>query len=491
MGRVRAVHVQAPRPALEANVPVLRWVPADADLVLVGSQLADFLSAAEQISALTPELDASALGTDPWNPDAWAQRGIDPESPIGLFVSGAAVSILLPVSDPGQVASAWSSELGQASSAWQRHRDRDVYRVQRGRTLWSWLQVEGFVILRRSPMASSAGGHGLQWLDAILDASEGSAYSGTAVAERAYALATRDRLWGSANPLPLLGTRVGGTEYLACAGLLATMQGMSFSATLSGQSASIHTSLSLRAGAATTLEALRSPGASAGMLAQRDAAGVYASLALDLQSTSVALQDAQCPQLARVLLDPLASAGWSPPPKAVHVAGTHFRPRELSGTVALDVALRNKRYINRRLNQIPGRSFFESAITVQGQRVKRLSIPTMSSLYYQLSAGRLVFATKRSIMSSLLASATDQASELGDSEAELVALGVWPERLPQLPELLKRLVPERAQREALALFLRRLAYAQFSIVLKGRRLSLHAELSPRQSAPSLWLEALW
>ena len=63
--------------------------------------------------------------------------------------------------------------------------------------------------------------------------------------------------------------------------------------------------------------------------------------------------------------------------------------------VALDIALRSKRFIKRQLGQIPGRSWFESTIKVEGERVKRLSIPTMSSLYYQLQEDRLLFATKK------------------------------------------------------------------------------------------------
>lgn len=457
--------------------------------MLIGDQLADFLLAAEQVAVLVPALDPSVLGSEPWNPNTWAGRGIDTKSPAGLFVSGAAVSVVLPVSEPSQVASSWSNEFGrQGDLDSQRHRGRDIHRVRRGPMLWSWFSVEGFVIVRLSLAGTStARSEGLTWVDAMMDASEGSAFSGTSEAERAHALATEDRLWGSANPLSLLGTVLGGQEYLACTGLLAAMKGTSFSANLSGQSASIRTSLSLGKEAVSTLDALRGPGAGEGMLAQRESAGIYASIALDLQATAVALNNAECPELAQVLQDPLASVGWSPPPRAVHLAGTHFQPSALRGKLALDVALRSKRFIKKHLESIPGRSLLESSITIEGQRVKRLSIPTMSSLFYQLSAKRLVFATKKSIMKSLLTPGSGAA----EGGAELVALGIWPERLPQLREVLELLVPARERRQALILFLQRLAYAQFSISLKENRLAMHAELSPRQDAPSIWLGALW
>jgi hypothetical protein len=218
------------------------------------------------------------------------------------------------------------------------------------------------------------------------------------------------------------------------------------------------------------------------MRVQRQSAGAYASLALDLQATGTALQKEECPELARAIQDPLASAGWSPPPRAVHVAGTHLYPSDLSGVVAVEVALRSKRFIQRQLGQIPGRSWFESSIKVEGQRVKRLSIPTMSSVYYQLQEDRFVFATKKSIMKALLSPPLE-----ADAGEEMVALGIWPERLPQLGKVLELVVPSREQRAAISIFLQRLDHARFSISLKDNRLGIEIQLAPRQSAPALWL----
>lgn len=476
-------NTQAPaaRPALEAKVPVLRWIPPQAELVAIGKG-PDLLVAAEQLAAAAPGLDLSVLGAEPWNAELWSTRGVDLASPLGLFVSGVGVNLVLPVSDPA-VLSAWSTSLGAAHT--QQHGDRELRRIERGATRLSWLQVDGFAILHISmtegPMAE---GDGLEWLDAMLAASEGSAYSASAEAEAAHAMASPGRIWGSADPLPLLATLVGGPEYLACTDLLGKMQDTVFAASLTGAGASIQTSLAIGQDATATFAGLRAPGASEGMRQQRESAGVYASLAMDLQSTGRALQERGCSELARTIQDPLASVGWSPPPRAVHVAGTHLYPSDLSGVVALEVALHSKRFIQRQLGQIPGRSWFESSIKVEGQRAKRLSIPTMSSVYYQLSDDRFVFATKKGIMKTLLSPPREDAGAAAD---EMVALGIWPERLPQLGKVLELVVPSREQRVAISNFLGRLDHARFSIALKGSRLTMQAEMKPRQSAPAMWL----
>jgi hypothetical protein len=261
------------------------------------------------------------------------------------------------------------------------------------------------------------------------------------------------------------------------------MQDTVFTASLTSKGASILASLTIGEEATTTFSGLRAPGVSEGMRGQRESAGVFASLAMDLEATGTVLQQEECPELARVIQDPMASAGWSPPPRALHLAGTHLNPNDLSGVVALDIALRSKRFIKRQLGQIPGRSWFESTIKVEGERVKRLSIPTMSSLYYQLQEDRLLFATKKGIMKTLL---SPPGSD-GTAADEMMAVGIWPERLPQLGKVLELVVSAREQRVAISNFLQRVDHARFTLSLKGSRLDLQAELIPRASAPALWL----
>jgi hypothetical protein len=390
---------------------------------------------------------------------------------------------VLPTSEEGKL-SAWARDNYQGEIQTLRHKDNEVFRSTYGQAQWTWLEVDGYFVMHVE-VAAGAGASAdadFRWLDAMQAASVGSAYSGTEAAQRAFAYRKAGEVWGSATPLSLLGTLVGGTDRLACTGLLGQLEGMVFAASLEGQRAQFRTAITVGESAAATLRSLQSPAASEGMRAQRTSAGAYASLALDLQTTGEALRAAQCPELAGLVADPLAEVGYSPPPRAMHVAGTHFRPEQLSGKVALELGLRDQRFIKRKLDSVPGRSFFESSMTVQGTRVKRLSIPTMSSLYYHLSDERLVFATKKDIIDALLA-APQQEAPLA---AELLALGVWPQRLPQLDTLLRQLLPQRDQRELVAKFLSRMDHAESKVSLKDNRLALEVELALLPGVTSLW-----
>ncbi len=461
----------------------MRWFPPNADLVVVADSLEEFLLAAQQLAGLAPPVDLSVLGTQPWDPASWSKRGVVGTAPIGLFVSGRALTAVLPTSELGTL-SEWARELNGDKVAMQRYRGRSVYAVQHGLMLLSWLEVEGFFLLHLSMASDGApsADAGLPWLDAVLEASEGVAYSSTSQAKSALAFREKGEFWGSADPLALLGTGVGSSQYVACSGLLAQLKGITFAASVRGPLAQLRTFISLDPESGSTLRGLQSVVVSDGMRAKRTGTGLYASLALDPRATSEALQAAQCPELAAVLRDPLASVGWSPPPRALHLAGTRFTPENLSGDVALDVALRSKRFIANQLGRVPGRSWFESSMKVHGIRVKRLSIPTMSSLYYHLSNERFVFGTKKSIMQTILAPNGNQAPEA----AELLAGGLWPARIPQLPRVLRELIPNRRQRESVAQFLARMDHAMGSIHLKGNRLSLEIEVQLRAGVVSPW-----
>jgi hypothetical protein len=402
---------------------------------------------------------------------------------MGLFISGATLTAVLPTSEQGKL-SAWASEAVGAKATTQTRQGKTVYTVQDGPAVWSWLEVEGFFLLHLSmategPTPPSAG---MPWLDAVLKASEGVSYSSTNSAKSAFAFRQKGEAWGSADPLAILNTLVGSNNYVACARLLGQSKGLVFAASVRSPLAKVRSYITLDSESEATLRALQSPVVSDGMRAKRAGTGLYASLALDPRATSKALQAAQCPELAEVLHDPLAPMGWSPPPRAVHLAGTRFVPDKLSGDVALDLAMHSKRFIAGQLGRVPGRSFFEKSMKVQGIRVKRLSIPTMSSLYYHLSNERFVFGTKKSIMETILAPNGNQAR----ASDELLAVGLWPARVPQLGLVLRELIPVRAEREAVAQFLGRLDHAQASVHLKGNRLSLDIELELRAGVPSLW-----
>jgi hypothetical protein len=346
---------------------------------------------------------------------------------------------------------------------------------------WSWLEVEGYFLLHLNVATGGPSPAGMPWLDAVLEASEGVAYSSTSEAKRAFAYREPGELWGSADPLALLATGVGPANSLACTGLLAQLKGIIFAGSVRSPLASFRSYISLGTDAEAILRSLQTPVVSDGMRAKREGTGVYASIALDPRATSEALRAAQCPELAVLLHNPLASVGWSPPPKAVHLAGTRFTPEKLSGDVALDVTLRSKRFVSNQLGRVPGRSFFEKSMRVQGIRVTRLSIPTMSSLYYHLSNERFVFGTKKTIMQTILAPMGEQERP----SAELLAGGLWPERVPQLSAVLRQVIPQRAEREAVAQFLAGVDHATASLHLKGNRLSFEFELQLRAGVTSL------
>ncbi len=459
-------------------MPALRWVPPGADLVAVAERLGDVLSAAKQLAAFSPQVDLSLLGESPWDAQTWSQRGVDEAKASALFVSGSSLTVVMPVREAGTLSS-WTSSQAQGEPVPVAYRGREVSRTTRGVATWSWLEVKGFFLLHIEVAKSSGATSGtdLPWLDRILDASEGKAFSATKVARDAHDFGKRDALWGSANILPLLSTLVGGQEYLSCTELLGKLEGLLFAGSMGEDGAKLRSVFRLAEAEGHTIAGLQTPSVSPGMLAQRSISGAYASIAVDLQATGEALRGAQCPELAGLLQDPLAQAGWSPPPRAVHVAGSNFRTSDLSGTVALDVSLRNKRYIKKQLERIPMRSFLESSITVEGKRVKRLSIPTMSSLYYQLGAERFLFATKKKIMRGLLT----KEGEGGAVGSELLALGLWPQRVPQLRALLRQLIPQRETREALWLILEGLDHAQGSLHLRGTRLELEVSVQARQN----------
>ena len=480
---VPITQVAAERPALETDAPVLRWIPPGADLVAVADSLEEFLLAAQQVAGLVPTIDLSTLGTRPWDPAAWSERGILAAAPIGLFISGPTLTAVLPTSEQGKL-SAWASEGGGAKVTTQTRRGKTVYTVQEGPAVWSWLEVDGFFLLHLSMATEVAPppGSGMPWLDAVLKASEGLSYSSTKEAKSAFSFRQKGEAWGSADPLAILNTLVGTTNYVACASLLGKSKGLVFAASVRSPLAKVRSYITLGSESEATLRSLQSLVVSDGMRAKRTGTGLYASLALDPRATSEALQAAQCPELAEVLHDPLAPMGWSPPPRAVHLAGTRFIPDKLSGDLALDLALHNKRFIAGQLGRVPGRSFFEKSMKVHGIRVKRLSIPTMSSLYYHLSNERFVFGTKKSIMETILAPNGNQERE----SDELLAAGLWPARVPQLGLVLRELIPAREQREAVAQFLGRMDHAQASIHLKGNRLSLDIELQLRAGVTSLW-----
>lgn len=476
------------RPALEQDYASLRWIPADADMVLLGERGRDLLALGEQALAPLASTDTDAalvatlegvLGGSVWEPATWTALGVDVDESVGFFVAWPSLTLLLPVSDRQAVAASHD----QLMAAGADELSAESWSLLRGATPhghWWWMPLDELLVLHWSLDDSS------DWVSAMARASRGRSYSETAQVARARHDASLQSggqapVWGSANVPQLLGKLVGPERYLACAGLLAKLTALNISARWREQAAIVEVSVALEPSSAAVLADLLGAAPSGGMLALRERSGVHASMALDPQRTGGALRAAECPELAALVENPLQGLGWTPPPRAIHAAGTRFNLSDLSGKLGLEVALRSKRFVRSQLNRIPGRSFFESSLTRDGHRFKRLSLPTMSSLYYQLSNRELRLSTSKSIMTTLLSGPRSQEPAGIEAGIELLGFGVRPARLPSLSQLLGHIAPSAREARTWAALLKRFEHLRLAATLKETRLSLEALVQPARN----------
>ncbi len=431
--------VQAPvkaRPAIEARMPLLRWIPADAEMVLVAQSLAEL----EKLATVgAPILSELGIAGPEVFAASWLRGGIDWQGQVALYSRGQAVTLLATVQDPSQLDGAWTRVGPQPGD----------------------------------PVAAHWGPHDDQAVERMRSAASGQGYSSTPLAE--WALAGEETVLRGHLPVAkLLAAAVGGEQYLSCLPLLRAAEGIRLEASAEGNGVRVRMQMQLSPSAKEKVATLLGPGPSPGMRALRQTQAAHASMAVDLALAAAALHQEQCPELAQYLEQAAGNMRWSPPPRAFHAAGTRLSTSDLSGSVALQVAQHNSRFVKRQLDIVPGRSFFESGIRVLGHKVKRLSVPTMSSVFYQLTNEQLLFATKKGLMESLLTGGQGPAPE----GYEVGAAGLWPSRLPQLRRILGEVLPSRSQADLWTSVLQRFEYAGGSLRLDGTQLTLDVSLHP-------------
>ncbi len=451
----------APRPALELAQPVLRFVPSSAEFVLVAPDLQLLLHTATAFEPLLGDVPMvsdwltglrSNLGAIAER-ETWTRFGLDPSQALALFSEGTSSTLLLPVQPD---AAGWQ-ELASALFAAQ----SELLRDDRGGVLaLRWTLEE--------PPAKEP------WVAAMRAAASGENFAASAEAEHAAAFAkaslealpdaaalgSESRIWGHLKAQQALAHAP-----VPCVGLAAGVQGMSIGATSHEGQADLQVELSLSNGAADSLLSVLGPAAAADIDSLRASEGLSLSARFDSERSAEALSRLGCAELAAMIDDKVQELGFAP--SALHLVGSRFDPSELSGRLALDLGLHDKRYFYSMLDQIPGRSLFESKLTVQGQRVVKVSVPLMSTLYYQLSDRRLLFSTHKGMIGQLLGAP--------GSAQEVAFVQVVPERLPQLTQLLALGMPQRDAR-SLAEFLRHFALLRARLELKDNRLLLAARL---------------
>ncbi len=429
-----------PRPAIEQQLPLLRWVPADAEIVVVGTSL----DALEKLSAVVEPL-AGAIGFSSAElfTSSWLRQGIDATADVVLFTRGQDITLVAATdaSAPSTLDAVWT-QLGGTSNA--------------AAVTWNMTGAE-------------AGGN---WLEVMQAAAQGSGFSSLPAAAQNLVGNADAAVRGHLPLLPLLASAVGGEEFLSCVDLLRAVGGLRLEATIQPDgTARAILEMPLTPSSLATIGTVMGPAASPGLVSLRATEAVHMSMGVDLPIAATAFRESGCPELAYEIERGLEQVPMSEPPRAFHAAGTRFNIESLGGSVALQVPLRSKRFIANQLGRIPGRSFFESNIRIDGYPAKKLSVPTMSSIYYQLSDSQFLFATKKALIGAILAPA------IGPNR-EVAAVGLWPARFPQLRQLLRSAAPSNEVADFWHDLLLRLEFAKLSIVLGADSLVVDLAVRP-------------
>ena len=441
-GKSTEIKQEAKRPAIEQDLPLLRWVPADAEMVIV----AESLTSLEKLSFIAePFAAAIGVSTGELFNSPWLREGIDPLADIVLFTRGRDITLVAvqtaeAQANPAALHSAWTSLAGQAAAV-------------------TWNMQPG----------SQASG---DWLEVMQAAAAGTGFSALPSATQSLVGEGKAAIRGHLPVLSLLASAVGGEEFLSCLPLLRAAGGLRFEARLEPDgTATARVSMPLQPSSLAAVSAVLGPGPSPGLVALRQTEAAHLSLGLDLPVAATAFREQSCPELAYEIERALQNIPMRPPPRAIHAVGTRFDPSELSGKMALQMPLRSKRFLANQLGRIPARSLFESSVKINGQSVKKLSVPTMASIYYQLSDSQFLFATKKALMTAILSPAAAPSREVA-------AVGLWPARLPQLRQFLGQLVPSRDAADLWYGILLRFEYAGMTIALDDDALSMRVAVRP-------------
>lgn len=457
-----------PRPAIEADYGALRWVPPSSDFVLATRKLTPFI---ETLAGNLPQEVQGIVG-DTGQLETWTKMGIDTAQGVAAFGSATDLTVVLPVGDEAALDALWSRIRPQLNVTSHSHRGYELFE---GSTLvipgsWWWVRLDGWLVVRWSPRSTEL--QTVTWLDPLLDAASKESYASSPNLKAALKLGQQTGgglpdLLGAISPRLLLdATLPAELEGLRCTGLLSSLRDLHLAARVGAEGLRASFAVELAPAAAKSLRQLLAPSVSPGMVSFRDSAGVYASIGIDLAATRAALSEAGCSGLAAELAAPLASIGWSPPPRSLHLAAANVDFDDYRGDVAIEASLRDKGFVNRLLNKVPMRSLLESTVRVAGQKAKVISVPGSPSVYYQLHKDRVVASATKKRLSTLVTRSTE-------GPEELVALGLRPEQLGDLTRLANSLSPGLkllwSQAEAFR-------FSELLLQLKGNRLQLRAQL---------------
>ncbi|MBL4634773.1 MAG: hypothetical protein JKY56_12945, partial [Kofleriaceae bacterium] len=330
---------------------------------------------------------------------------------------------------------------------------------------WSAVRLDGHWVLHLE-FAAETGTPSLDWLRSVIAAGQGEAYGGS---ERARPILSRvasaaPMFWGSADSVLRSLKDNPWVDWVGCSSVLSPVQAVLFHGNADAKGVDLEVEFQLSPAGSMTLATLLQASPSDGMRALSDNAGVAVSVSVDLAGAEQLLRAQGCDLVAEPIATLLRSIPWSPPPTSIHLVGSHFEPSSLSGDIALEVSMSDSGFLRSMLDKIPGRSWLESTKTIGGEKVKKLSIPTFSALYYQLQDTSFRFSNQKSAMELLVTAAPGPRDEI-------VSLTLRPGRIPDLKTILETALPPGFA-ELAAAELAKIAQVSFLVTLRSNVLRL-------------------
>jgi hypothetical protein len=118
-------------------------------------------------------------------------------------------------------------------------------------------------------------------------------------------------------------------------------------------------------------------------------------------------------------------------PISLHGALESFDPGSFEGRVAVHLGLRDDRMVREALDRLPQRKSFERSRQIGDVAVKDVKVPLMVSFTYRLMPSVFTVAMGKGVMEQVLA-----APQPAPEPLELASLAIYPQRLPNLDEIL-------------------------------------------------------
>lgn len=481
-------------PEAQKRYPALRWVPANATYAAVAGATADVVTAGrEVVNALgmmwgfdADEIDGELrrdLGASVLSSNDLSEMGIALDASAAVFSHQIHPTLLLPVADAAKIDAfivdrrpsnaSVTQRGGSTVMAWRPSDELEVH----------WARVDDYLAIHFTYPSDSPD---LTWLDAMEAVPDGEGLA--AHADFADAEQVARRISPDKNPSIVglvriggLASAFGGLLNARDAGCLERMTSATEGRFLFGfdvhydRSTGIG-SLKLAPDFAGALAANTAASAPPGFYTYRDSVGAYGSVGVDPQWIDQLQRVSGCWLTGDALVGPYGL----PPngPRGINVAIETLDVDSLDGRLAAHMALRDRWFVQQYLDQIPKRSWFEKTVNIGGQNVTRLAVPMFPKGYYQLTDSQVVGAVGDGIMEVVFGGGNVP------NGAELLALGVVPGRLPNLPDLIRSVAmvtplvhPSVAQ--SLTARIERYEFAKLHLVLDGDEVVATASMKLR------------